>query len=198
MLRTTVLVRHVTNLSDARYFAGMGVELLAFPLTGPHALTPDTVRELTGWVAGVRLVGEVDDSLPEAEINRLAEACSLDYVLLSEPNTRLEVSQLKRAVIQTITLNHLEELPMFGEVAYAVLTGLTDTDLDDKHLATRLIEAPVPVLLAVPPTRRAVTAALAWLPTLAGMVLEGGHEVRPGVRDFGDLGEALESLEVED
>ena len=145
MLRTTVLVRQVTNLSDARYVAGMGVELMAFPLTGPNALSTETVRELAGWVSGVRLVGEVDDSLSVEAINQLAEACSLDYILLSEPNTRLDVTGLNRAVIQTITLTHLEELPMFGEVAYAVLTGLTESDLDDKHLSTRLIEAPVPV-----------------------------------------------------
>ncbi len=199
MLRTTVLIRHVTNLSDARYCAGMGVEMLAFPLSGPEALTPESVRELAGWTSGVRLVGELDATArPAAELNALAEACGLDYLLLTGEVSELTLADLTYPVIREVTLAKLEELPMFGEVTYAILTGLTEADLGDAHLSTRLIEAPVPVLLAVPnPTGNAVRAALEWLPTLAGLALNGGAETRPGVRDFGPLGEALEALEVE-
>lgn len=200
MLRTVVLIRHVTNLSDARYCAGMGVEMLAFPLSGPAALTPETLRELAGWTAGVRLVGEVDATgRSGADLNALAESCGLDYLLLTGAVSELSMAELNHPVIREVTLENLDELPMFGEVSYAVLTGLTEAHLNDPHLATRLIEAPVPVLLAVPnPTPNAVRAALEWLPTLAGLALNGGAETRPGVRDFGALGEALEALEVED
>ncbi len=200
MLRTTVLVRRVTNLSDARYCAGMGVEMLAFPLTGPEALSPETVRELSGWVSGIQLVGEIDaETHTSEEINALADACALDYILLTGHPTELQSAELNRPIIREVTLENLESLPMFGEVTYAILTGLTEAALQDTHLATRLIEAPVPVLLKVPnPTANSVRAALEWLPTLAGLALEGGHETRPGVRDFGTLGEALEALEIED
>jgi phosphoribosylanthranilate isomerase len=200
MLRTTVLIRRVTNLSDARYCAGMGVEMLAFPLTGPEALTPEAVRELSGWVSGIQLVGEIDaETHTSEEINALAEACALDYVLLTGNPTELQSAELNRPIIREITLDHLESLPMFGEVSYAILTGLTEEAFKDEHLSTRLIEAPVPVLLKVPnPTAAAVLAALEWLPTLAGLALDGGPEIRPGVRDFGPMGEALEALEIED
>ncbi|HYE79326.1 MAG TPA: hypothetical protein VEI97_15180 [bacterium] len=185
----------MTNLSDARYFAGMGVELLAFPLSGPGALTPDAIRELAGWVAGIRLVGEVDATLDAAQINALISECGLDYVLLSA-DAGLELEELARPVIRVVTLEELDQLAMWGRVAYAVLTGLTEDHLRDEHLATRLVEAPVPVLLAIPhPTVAAVKAALEWLPTLAGLALEGGQEDRPGIRDFGELGDALEALE---
>jgi phosphoribosylanthranilate isomerase len=200
MLRVTVLVRHVTNLTDARFCAGMGVQLMAYPLTGPHALTPDVVCELASWTSGVQRVGEIDATGRGAtEINALADACELDYVLLTGPATELTLAELNRPVIREVRLKDLEELPMFGEVSYAVLTGLTDVDLDDPHLPTRLIEAPVPVLLAVPrPSRHDILGALEWLPTLKGFALNGGAEIRPGVRDFGLLGEALEALEIEE
>lgn len=200
MLRTTVLIRRVTNLSDARYCAGMGVEMLVFPLSGPEALAPAAVRELGGWTAGVQLVGEVDaTAYSAADLNALAQDCKLDYLLLTGPVSELTLTELNYPVIREVTLADLNELPMFGEVAYAVLTGLTEDDLNDPHLPTRLVEAPVPVLLAVlNPTARAVRAALEWLPTLAGLALDGGPETRPGVRDFGLLGEALEALELAD
>ena len=200
MLRTTVLIRRVTTLSDARYCAGMGADLLAFPLTGPDALPPAAVRELTGWTAGVGLVGEADATgRSAADLNALAAASGVQLLLLTGAVSELTLAELTYPVIREVTLAELDELPMFGEVTYAVLTGLTETDLADPHLATRLIEAPVPVLLAVPaPTAHAVRAALESLPTLAGLALEGGPEIRPGVRDFGALGEALEALEVEE
>ncbi|MBC7447181.1 MAG: hypothetical protein H7330_03915 [Hymenobacteraceae bacterium] len=200
MLRTTVLIRRVTNLSDARYCAGMGVELLAFPLSGPDALTPEAVRELGGWTAGVQLVGELDATgRPAVELNALAEACKLNFLLLTGDVSELTMAELTVPIIREVTLANLQKIPMFGEVSYAVLTSLTEADFLDPHLPARLIEAPVPVLLAVPnPTAAAVRAALERLPTLAGLALNGGAETRPGVRDFGLLGEALEALEVEE
>ena len=200
MLRTTVLIRRVTNLSDARYCAGMGVEMLAFPLSGPDALATTAIRELASWTAGVTLVGEMDATGRTAdELNALAEEAQLQMLLLTGDLSELTMSELNYPIIREVKLQDLESLPMFGEVSFALLTGLTEADLGDSHLATRLIEAPVPVLLAVPtPTANAVRAALEWLPTLAGLALDGGAETRPGVRDFGPLGEALEALELED
>ena len=198
MLRTTILIRRVTNLSDARYCAGMGVELLAFPLSGPEALTPEAIRELAGWTAGVTLVGEVDASgRSAADLNALAEAAQLQMLLLTGDVSELTLAELNYPIIREVKLANLDALPMFGEVSYALLTGLTEADLDDPHLPTRLIEAPVPVLLAIAnPSARMVRGALEWLPTLAGLALDGGAETRPGVRDFGPLGEALEALEL--
>ncbi len=200
MLRTTVLIRQVTNLSDARYCAGMGVDMLAFPLSGPLALAPATLSELADWTAGVSRVGEIDATgRDSAELNALADTCQLDLWLLTGEVTELTLAELTRPVIREVTLAGLDELPMFGEVSYAILTGLTEADLNDEHLPTRLIESPVPVLLAVPnPTANAVRAALQWLPTLTGLALVGGQETRPGVRDFGGLGEALEALELDE
>lgn len=198
MLRTTVFVRQITNLSDARYCAGMGVELLGFPLTGPAALTPEAVRELSGWLSGIQRVGEFDDSLSAEEINALATACELDYVLLTESDSSIDITALNRPIIRVVTLRHLEDFPIFGEVAYVVLIGLTLDELLDQGLPPILMSAPVPVLLAIgTPTADTVNAALDVLPTLAGLALEGGQELRPGMRDFAGLADALEALEIE-
>ncbi len=178
----------------------MGVELLAFPLSGADALTPAAVRELAGWTAGVTLVGEVDATgRTSAELHDLAQDAGVQMLLLTGEVSELVISEVNCPIIREVTLNNLKTLPMFGEVSYALLTDLNAADLDDPHLATRLIEAPVPVLLAIAdPTAEIVRAALHRLPTLAGLALNGGTETRPGVRDFGALGEALEALEVEE
>src|SRR5215831_15134804 len=57
MLITKIKVGQVTNLSEARYCAGMGVDFLSFPIS---SIDPKTYQEITGWVAGPKFGVEVD------------------------------------------------------------------------------------------------------------------------------------------
>ena len=57
MLITKVKVGQVTNLSEARYCAGMGVDFLSFPIV---SIDPKTYQEITGWVAGPKFGIEVN------------------------------------------------------------------------------------------------------------------------------------------
>src|SRR5215831_10500514 len=52
MLITKIKVGQVTNLSEARYCAGMGVDFLSFPIS---SIDPKTYQEITGWVVGPKL-----------------------------------------------------------------------------------------------------------------------------------------------
>ena len=62
MLRTKVKISAVTNLSDARYCAGMGVEWIGFSM---DTVPAEKYGEIRGWLAGVQVVGETD--APDAE-----------------------------------------------------------------------------------------------------------------------------------
>jgi len=59
MLITKVKVGKVTNLSEARYCAGMGVDFLSFPAS---SVDPKTYQEITGWVAGPLFGVEIDSN----------------------------------------------------------------------------------------------------------------------------------------
>ena len=67
-LRTLVKISSVNNLSDARYAAGMGVELMGFNLdeSSGNIVAPEQFRAITGWISGVKLVGEITDTNLEA------------------------------------------------------------------------------------------------------------------------------------
>lgn len=60
-LKTTVKVGSITNLSDARYCAGMGVDLLGFNVVEgtPDYISPIQVEELRGWFVGPKVVIEI-------------------------------------------------------------------------------------------------------------------------------------------
>ena len=63
-LKTLVKVGEVSNLSDARYCAGMGVELIGFNLDKSSAnyVSIETFTAITGWIEGVEFVAEFENS----------------------------------------------------------------------------------------------------------------------------------------
>ncbi|MFT5570936.1 MAG: phosphoribosylanthranilate isomerase, partial [Cyclobacteriaceae bacterium] len=63
-----VKISNVSNLSDARYCAGMMVDILGFEISDPtneFYVGPDTFKELTGWIAGIDYAGEIKNSSPD-------------------------------------------------------------------------------------------------------------------------------------
>ena len=58
MLKTVVKISNVTNLSDARYCAGMGVEMLGFSIDEAAETYVDLKKfnDIRSWIAGVQIV----------------------------------------------------------------------------------------------------------------------------------------------
>ncbi len=63
MLRTKVKASSITNLTDARYFAAMGVDWLGFNLNSKDeaAVAPELIGQIEEWVEGVQIVAEYGD-----------------------------------------------------------------------------------------------------------------------------------------
>jgi len=206
-LITPVLVRGINNLSDARYCAGMGADYLTFRLDPalPGHLLPEAMRELSGWVAGVRLVGEFD-TLPAEQINAIAQACQLEYVLLHRRRTPAELAQLSVPALKLIQWIP-DMLPEDVEkrfrdqqdhVAGFVLATATAQPLSPTQRAQLTQQARTyrvwlgAGFAAAPGIRQLVQDVQP-----AGIVLEGGEEIKTGLRDFTELEAIFEALEEE-
>ncbi|MBC6989979.1 MULTISPECIES: beta/alpha barrel domain-containing protein [Hymenobacter] len=201
-----VLVRGINNLSDARYCAGMGADRLAFNLdpATPGHLTPEAAQELSGWVAGVDLVGEFD-TLPAPDINALAQTCGLKYVLLRRLRSVDAIAELSRPV-----LLNMQWIPDFlredvevvfrqysPHVAGFLMTGLPERPLDGLQLTyltdlARKFPLWIGSNLLQNPVRNMIHSVRP-----AGLLLEGGEEIKPGLRDFTELEAMFEQLEEE-
>src|SRR3954471_11542104 len=105
-LKTLVKASEVNNLSDARYCAGMGVEMLGFCLDENHPkfIELARLREISVWVSGVKTVGEFtgDNVL---NINYLAEQLNLDFIQLNHTIEPHHIQELKRPVILKLDYN---------------------------------------------------------------------------------------------
>lgn len=204
-LALPVLVRGINNLSDARYCAGMGAQGLIFTLdaTLPGAVDAATARELAGWVAGVDIIGEFGH-VAGAEINRLVEECGLTGVLLRLDEARqswpegLAVPALIE-VPQSLLITAAHYADAIADLTQALPAGFAffttaPQPFPPDYAYWHALARQAPIWLAGPadPTE---AADLAQQVHPAGLILAGGDEIKPGLRDFTELEAVFEALE---
>ncbi len=205
-LQTTVKISNVTNLSDARYCAGMGVDLLGFSMDAdsPNYIDPARFAEIRSWVAGVHIVGETSSTDIE-QIETLLTTYQPDLLQVDEAAMLPYLSQfgkplLLRISVSQLTLDQLDTLlaTTHTDVEYFLLDSPALIHLDDdlrtllQRLSTRY-----PILLGFAATTETVRTLLTELPG-TGLALTGGDETAPGNRDFGELMDILEAIEVDE
>lgn len=205
-LSVLTAVTEINNLSDARYCAGMGVDILGFNLSQDQAgqVSPETVREIAGWVAGVQLAGAFSRTSPE-EINETARQCSLDLVLLRSGYLVDDLAKLELPVIMQVEVhkdsyeNELQEmLELYApKVLFFLITSSEFQQVDDTNqVFLQSLSARFPVLLGFGLEKDSVAQVIATVQP-AGIALKGGHEIKPGLKSFDDLADILETLEVD-
>ncbi|CCH01806.1 N-(5'phosphoribosyl)anthranilate isomerase (PRAI) [Fibrella aestuarina BUZ 2] len=204
-LQTTVKISNVTNLSDARYCAGMGVDLLGFSMDAesPDYVDPARFNEMRGWVAGVHIVGETQSDDPDVieqlmntyqpDVLQVDEAALLPYLGTFGKPLILRVELIVTTLDQLDTLANTE-LP---GIDYLLLESPSPLHLDaDLTTSLTRLSRRHPVLLGIGIAADAIHTLLDNVP-VAGIALTGGTEERPGSKDFGALMDVLEAIEEE-
>lgn len=203
-LSTIVLVNQISNLSDARYCAGMGVEMLGFSLQPGHPqhISPAAFKEISGWVSGVKLVGEVTDlSVPELEellLDYKIDILQLNGLYFIEDLDDLPLPIIMRVMIDkdSVEENILNTLELYHQhVEYFLIDSEDFSFIDQTNLRfLRDISHKFPILLGFGLTKENTKEALDRIQP-AGIALKGGQEIRPGFKNFDDLEEIFEQLE---
>ncbi|WP_297334859.1 phosphoribosylanthranilate isomerase [Algoriphagus sp.] len=204
-LQTFVKISGITNLSDARYCAGMYVDLLGFELeeSSSKYVSPQQFKEITGWVSGPDFIGEFE-KLDASQIHQVIENYpDLSWVEHSDIQTLFtlvksgikgilkisigEISELSEGMIQDIQAHQI-----FLHVYTDDRTLTASQEADLHRLATQL-----PILLGgnLQPD---LVINLPHKLELKGIALAGGEEIKPGLKDFDELAEILDALEIED
>ena len=181
-LRTFVKVSTISNLSDARYCAGMGVDLLGFCVVeGQNQyIEPAHFQEIRGWVTGPKIVAEVYGLNDPSKIQSIVEHYKPDYLEMGVNELALLSSFPLPVVLAVSDDLHLDSLP----VTPAYLIG------DEPIIST------IPFLVRLNSTQD-VQSVLAN-PMINGIVVKGGAELKPGLKNTEMINEVLELLETED
>jgi phosphoribosylanthranilate isomerase len=203
-LRTSVIVNGINNLSDARYCAGMGVDVISFnlKLDDPERVQPQTLKEISGWVSGVKLAGEFERAKPEI-INELADEFNLDLIQLDIPYLIDEIEEINRPVIQKVFINKdtvvselLEMMDLYSPYVHSFLIYSNDFVTIDgtnekllKEVAKKH-EVYIGFGLEKDNVQNIVENVK---PT--GIGLQGGDEIRPGYKNFDEFQDIFDELE---
>jgi phosphoribosylanthranilate isomerase len=183
-LKTKVLVENITNLSEARYCAGMGVQLLAFP---SQSVDPKMYQDITSWVQGPEMVLDVSTCL---EIPSNLNDYGCDYILVSQDQLPSIPSETASLIVR-LNSNWQEPSSLLeaqGRISYVIAEGLGATEIKDliSHRFTIL------ALLDGNETTN-FDELLEWA---EGVVLSGSSEAKPGLKDYDHLSMVLEKLEI--
>lgn len=203
-LKTKVKINRITNLTDARYCSGMYVDILGFCLeeSSAHYVSPTQFQEITSWISGVDCAGEFSD-LDAYSIKRILENYpSISWIESEDLDTLLQLKSLGKNLIYKAKLEELDsifpkiELLREHEITLHITSTNKSIVFDNESIINQF-SCQINLFLGVgiTPTN---AKSLCELPGLFGFALDGGDEIKPGLRDFDQLAAILENLELED
>ncbi|WP_439556506.1 hypothetical protein [Dyadobacter sp.] len=205
MLTRTVKISNVTNLSDARYCAGMGVEMLGFSIDEdtPNYISPKKFEDICSWLAGVTLVAETADNNAESIFAKLnnypVHAVQVEHSgLLGYMKSELGLPLILRISVDLYEADEIQSLldRYEGAATHFLLESDENAPLTDNWLQILpTLASEHPILVGFGFDDEFALIVLNNLPGNVGIALRGSEEIRPGYKDFGSMMDILEALE---
>lgn len=205
-LETFVKVSKVNNLSDARYCAGMGVDVVGFNLVPgtPQYVSPEKFAEITEWLSGVQFAGEFH-GLGGDEILKLAGDYQLQFIQVEDPALLWVLSQqsvpliLKFDLKEEIDFTYVREILNQYRLQVSYFLFENEQEAYRKEVLEEILSLAkdYPILLGYGISADNVKE-LIQTSNLKGIALQGEEEIRTGYKDFDNLAEILELLEVDE
>lgn len=203
MLKTSVLVRQVYNLHDARYCAGMGVSYISMPLNkdGVEISSPEKIKEISEWLSGIKILGDVDSEIPEN-----ISVYTVDGIETSDSRILKRLAELQQNPLY-LTINVSAE-----ELMSPAFKGLLDQLKDSVDFFICLAEDKLQNYDLNEIKSLNESYDLFWGFTFSsesilkfidecqpkGVVLQGSEEIKTGVNDFDYLADLLEALDTDE
>ncbi len=186
-LKTKVKAGNITNLSDARYCAGMGVDWLGFPA---KAIDAKTFAEITGWVSGPQFVLEIDD-------HTYGEEYQIEFIQIN--TNELANSNSKARLIVSLALSEWAASKELIEknkdqIEFLLVTHLTGDQQRDSEVIKSMTDL-VEVYIDLDSAPYSLDDVLTF--PIAGVNISGNQELKPGLKDYDELADVLEQLEVD-
>jgi len=192
-LKTKVKVGNITNLSDARYCAGMGVDLLGFPVGGADGISLEKFKEINGWVTGPELVLEIASAENATELIEqfYGNHIEIDASLLPLLKDIKDLSLLVR-----VELNNWSKIASNLHPYKQYIKFLVAKNFQDASMKVIKEAAQHYSILAEYNEEDGELEELLDLP-VEGIALKGTDELKPGLKDYQQLSGILERLEID-
>lgn len=193
-LKLSVKIGDVTNLSDARYAAGMGVDYIGFNINpdSEHFVTADTFSEIVNWISGVGIIGEVGEKMPEE-----SENFGPMLVETSNPELTEELEEyIFRINTQNITAGQIVELIEQAPNAKFYVLELSRESIVSNELELTELCKNYSTYLSTNFNEALLDKVVNQIKP-KGIEIKGTLEDQPGFKDYDGIADVLEWLEVD-
>lgn len=184
-LKTKVKAGNITNLSDARYCAGMGVDWLSFPQT---VVNPVQFKEITDWVTGPEFILEVTQNIT-TEVIKAYQVETLETTAenLHLINNLPDYSWVISIKTTDWSANKDQLITLKERIKFLVISLESIQPDEIKEIINHF-------KVLVHKTEQHTISELLTLP-IEGINITGEDELRPGLKDFDKISSVLEELE---
>ena len=197
-----VKISNVTNLSDARYAAAVGIDYIGFCFdpASENYVAPIKAKEMIDWLSGSHIVGEFGNQSPE-EIKDISELLNIDVV---EVNNRIlpdELLHIGKAIIKKIDLAEYNDEQLKNELqAYSSVCDafhlFHSKSNHEPHTLVNLAST-FQIIYGFEITPTSVKSVIDTYKPFA-INVSGGIEEKVGIKDFDELSDLLEVITIED
>lgn len=194
-LKLSVKIGDVSNLSDARYAAGMGVDYIGFNIdsTSSNFVTPNTFKEISNWVSGVGIIGEIGNQNPEnfEEYPSYLTETTNDS-LANNSNEfvfRIDAKKMNDTALEELLKSNSDVLFFIVELSPYQLT-------DNSSFFINLCTS-YPIYISTDFSEQLLDEIVDNIKP-KGIEIKGGLEDQAGFKDYDGIADVLEWLEEED
>lgn len=195
-LKTLVKVGKISNLSDARYCAGMGVDMLGFSVvSGQDQYVSQTLyKEIRGWFSGPQIVAEAYGIQSLNELKEINQNYIPDFIELSIhelPFAQPDLSKFILSITAEEWTNHQAKIgPLKNQIVYLLIPSNTE------QIVLKDLAEEFKILVQSDSVSDVETHLKNGI--ISGINLQGSSEERPGFKSYDELSEIFEKLEVEE
>lgn len=195
MLQYPVYVHTVSNLSDARYCAGMGVEYIGFCFDEHTGISISEFEAIKGWLSGIKFVAEFYTA-DLNYINTVVSKIKPDFVQISVDKNHWE-SSISVPIIYNFDINVTKHIfPKLG--SFLVLrSAIEGQNIFDNHqlIKSLVFDNQYKIFFGYGITKDNISVHFSTYKAF-GIALKGGLEIAPGLKHFDELAEILEAIEL--
>lgn len=206
-LKTFVKISSVNNLSDARYCSGMQVNLMGFCLeeNNKNFISPEKFKEITDWLSGLEFVAEFEHTHPERILTTLQDYPGISHIQIQEEIHLKMLANTTHGIILKQQVEKIEDIDALIKKAASyndfqvTLLLVSDSMQIDKNVEEKIktLAEQCQVLLGFGIDADHVLDTIENT-GIKGIEMAGGDEIKPGLKDFDELADILETLEIED
>ena len=201
---SNIKISNVTNLSDARYAAAVGINYIGFCFDSESTnyIAPIKAKEMIDWITGSHIVAEFGNQSLD-EIKDISELLNVDVIELNNTILPDELPSLEKAIIKKIDISIYNLTQLNTELqayknycdAFHLFTTLNNLTIPENDLIN--ICANYKIIWGLPITSSSVLNIINGFKPYA-INVSGGQEEKAGIKDFDELNDLLEVITQED